>query len=102
MTNTEKATAIMKSNLDDDLKVELIALIMNPTPVQVVPMYTEDGWLKRTYEDGNWWEKLRCQPNTGDPIEDWNPAREMYERAQADSVANHRIFYKSDTSCVGI
>ena len=66
MTNTEKATAIMKSNLDDDLKVELIGLIMNPQPSQTVyPMYTEDGWQRRTFENGNWWEKITCKPTTG-------------------------------------
>ena len=96
MTNTEKATAIMKSNLDDDLKVELIGLIMNPqSPQTAYPMYG-DSWQKRMFEDGNWWEKITCKPTTGTSPEEWDPGRYMYEKAQADNVMNNPYRYKAN------
>lgn len=101
-----KCVTVMHSDLPDDLKVEIIALLKAKIAVNTYyypyPIYTQDQWSQ---QGKNWWEHITCkpEPNTGSPIlprtittaGDYNPARDEWEKAQADNVMNQQAFYDS-------
>lgn len=98
MTNetTKKCQEIMKSNLPDDLKFELIALLQNPaTPTIITYPVIQERPVERTIP---WWEHVTCGDSTGNAPGDWNPARKAWVDAQADNVMNSRVFYDGKTN----
>lgn len=98
MTNetTKKCQEIMKSNLPDDLKFELIALLQNPTaPTIITYPVVQAQPVERTIP---WWERVTCGDSTGSAPDDWNPARKAWVDAQADNVMNNKVFYGGKTN----
>lgn len=90
----DKINKIVESNLDDDLKLELInALMDNHTTVPVYPIYTEDQWLRGNDYYNPY--KVTCGDHTGRRVDVWNPSRDAYEKAQADCVTNGTTFYST-------
>lgn len=96
-TNEEKAEAILNSNLDNSLKVELIAMIMASdkhvaVPVPVYPLYTPDQFQQQDFYNPY---KITCKPTTGEKIMDWDPGRVSKEKAEADCVTSNPVTYNS-------
>ena len=93
---TKKCQEIMKSNLPDDLKFELVALLQNPTaPTIITYPVIQDRYTERTIP---WWERVTCGETTGSAPKNWNPAIKAWIDAQADSVMNGNVFYGGKTN----
>lgn len=93
---TKKCQTIMKSNLPDDLKFELIALLQNPVaPTVITYPVIQERPIERTIP---WWERVTCGDSTGSAPDDWNPARKAWIDAQADNVMNRNVFYSNKTN----
>ena len=82
----KKCIEVMKSNLNDGLKIELITMLKNSETSVINPsIYIEPYTVKSNDKIGTWTPPT----STGDyvpypEVSGYNPAKDMYEKAQAD------------------
>ena len=96
-TINEKCKEILASNLDEDLKIELIALLKGGAQTIYVPWNPVPN-PSPTYPPYNqpWWERVTCGNSGCRPWGDgYQPTKQEWENAQADNVMNSQVSYRN-------